>query len=770
MRKKTGVWRHMAAVLAAAGVAAGILSGCGGAGKEPGEGKTVSRVEGAGAGQENKKETEEAGGGTAAMGRYVEMELALPGLTEDERFIALFYGNQGILELYTASREEGKESSDVRRFLREGEGWRQDEGWWERVKPRDLEVDIRRVFYGLDENYYFTAMTTGDSYICQLYQIREDGASVELIPEAFQAEAGKKYGLIPTKVEVGKDGNILIHAFHDCIYYTPDGKRLFSMEKSMSGSSESSEGYLTEEEFVTKVDGGVARYGLADGKLIETISYEGLDKSSEESTVLLGDGNGGIYVANEKGLAHVNQGGSLWELLIDGSLNTMGMKSMYLEAFLIGDQEDYYGAFVSGGGKGIMLCRYVYDPDTAAVPPVTLTVYGLEESPTVRQAAAVFQKGHPDVRVEVLNGAGQDGKISEDTIRALNTELLGGQGADVLILDGLPVRAYQEKGILMDLREVFDTVQKEDPVMGQVLAEFTESDGAVYKMPARIAVPLVIGEEPAVRAFKSLEAIRDYEGEVPLIYTTTYENLLRMAASVRYEEMFGKEGKNLTEDMLVKYLEAVKALADKNGARRIFTEEEMERYYVSNHAAEYGICGTDTHFDQGNCGCGTQNMTGMFAAVIFEAVADKHPEAVQGTINGIYFPQVLAGVNQNTSQPELAREFVRMLFSTEVQKEELFDGLPVGLRAQQLNCETEKDYSVGTGYGDYGISASWPELEKRKEIYQMIGTVSVPVMIDETVMRMIVDGAGDYLDGKVTAKQAAGGIYRQIVLYRAEQE
>ena len=53
--------------------------------------------------------------------------------------------------------------------------------------------------------------------------------------------------------------------------------------------------------------------------------------------------------------------------------------------------------------------------------------------------------------MEVLNDADQDGNVSEDTIRALNTEILGGRGADVLILDGLPGKAYQEKGIFLFL-------------------------------------------------------------------------------------------------------------------------------------------------------------------------------------------------------------------------------------------------------------------------------------------------------------------------------
>ena len=111
------------------------------------------------------------------------------------------------------------------------------------------------------------------------------------------------------------------------------------------------------------------------------------------------------------------------------------------------------------------------------------------------------------------------------------------------------------------------------------------------------------------------------------------------------------------------------------------------------------------------------------------------------------------------------------MFSTEVQKEDLFDGIAVNLEAQKINCETDKEgFSVGSSYGDYDIGGEWPDLKKRREFYDLIGTVKVPVMVDETVMRMIADGAGEYLDGKVRAEQAAEGICRQVRLYEAERE
>ena len=56
----------------------------------------------------------------------------------------------------------------------------------------------------------------------------------------------------------------------------------------------------------------------------------------------------------------------------------------------------------------------------------------------------------------------------------------------------------------------------------------------------------------------------------------------------------------------------------------------------------------------------------------------------------------------------------------------------------------------------------------RREIADMLEGLSVPVVVDETIMKMIVEGSGDYLEGKVTVSQAADGIMRKLSIYLAE--
>lgn len=307
-----------------------------------------------------------------------------------------------------------------------------------------------------------------------------------------------------------------------------------------------------------------------------------------------------------------------------------------------------------------------------------------------------------------------------------------------------------------------------DPIIG----DFTREDGAIYQMPARIGVPVVIGTEAEHRAFDSLEAMVGYKGEKPLTAPETYENIMCFLANLQYRQLFGSGEKGISQEVLVRYLESAKAIGEENGSRTMFTEEEMERLWVSNRRIPYGIRGTDTHFDYGMCACGVENMNGLSDFVIPEAILKKHGEASMETIHGSYFPRTLIGINQASARQELAAEFVRYLFSQEVQKEEFVDGFPVNLAAQEENCTStaRDDVSIGSGIGDYHISGNWPTQEERRELYKIIRSVSVPVMVDETIMNMITDGSRDYFDGKTDAGQAASSICRQIALYEAEQE
>ena len=62
--------------------------------------------------------------------------------------------------------------------------------------------------------------------------------------------------------------------------------------------------------------------------------------------------------------------------------------------------------------------------------------------------------------------SGENGLTAEDAIKALNTEIMAGNGPDVIMLDGLPIESYLAKGMLADLSENLKAVEEKEEFFG----------------------------------------------------------------------------------------------------------------------------------------------------------------------------------------------------------------------------------------------------------------------------------------------------------------
>ncbi len=758
-------------------LAAGLLGGCRtGTGKDTG---TTGRMEeslpdgqeGSGqseAGQEGRGQGSQGGRpqGPVAMGRYKETELPVPEEVRNQRLVRFLRGASGELELYTIEGDFSEEAAEPFWYVYREGSWQKQADWPGSRVLKEREMDLAWVTLGQDHQFYLGG--TDRDYRYHLLRLEPDGGAAELLEQVFQPRDGRQYGLVPAKFEVLENGNILVYNNDQAELYTPAGSRLFSMARDFSGDTGDGRGFCDGKEFVTVWEDRIVRYDLESGQMTGSVDFEEV-KGGRAGIQLFGDGSGGIYLAGEAGLSHISQGGTLWEILIDGSLTRLGMRSLHLRGFLAGDQGEYYGAFSGEGGRETGIFRYEYDPDLATVPPGILTVYSLKDQSTVRQAASQFQSSHPDVRVEVRTAVESGGTVTEEMIQSLNTELLSGRGADILILDGLPAASYVEKGILLDISGLVEELEDSGAMLDNLLEGFRQEDGKVFQVPARVGFPVLLGKDQAIQAYTSLDTLAAYQGERPLMAAGNYENLLRKVAYLSWEELFGN-GSIFKKEGLVKYLETVKTLGEANGSRTMFSsQEEMERLWTNNHVLKEGMAGSAIQFDNRMCDSGLELLDGFSDLAIPAQVRVQNPGSLLVPAGNVYLPRAMAGINRSTAHEDLARDFIRCLLSVEVQKEELYDGFPVNREALLSMAEDDHEgYSLGAGVGDYSISATWPSGEVRKELVSMMEKLTRPAVVDETVMKMIVEGSAVYLEGGQTADEAAEGIRRKLSIYQAE--
>ena len=127
-------------------------------------------------------------------------------------------------------------------------------------------------------------------------------------------------------------------------------------------------------------------------------------------------------------------------------------------------------------------------------------LYTLRENENLEQSITLFNKKFSNYKVMSEVGVDEeDGRTVSDAIRSLNTEIMAGNGPDIILMDGLPIEDYIEKGVLEDLSGVVESVKTNGEELFENVLSSYEKGKKVYAVPSRFSVPIIIGKEGAVR-------------------------------------------------------------------------------------------------------------------------------------------------------------------------------------------------------------------------------------------------------------------------------
>jgi len=755
----------MISLCLAAGLLAVSLWGCSPSGRPEGN---------SGAGRGETGSSQEAGGqesrGGAAdgpAGRYVESSIPIP-VKEGEKVTAVIRNKDKNLEAYTIQDTRAK-----RYVLTAGEWKKQDDDILEGL---EFPYGIFHVIEGEDGNRYVLYPKNEGYGFCML-KLSEGQKPQPLLEDVFSAKNENGYYDSPDFAAVSADGNILLSIKGETRVYSSKGELLFSMPQQWSSSEWKDSGFLSGDQYLTIGEKSFLSYDISRQSAAPAAEFPYQSSEYDMFSPLAPDGSGGIYLVNAQGIHHMSQGGSLWETVADGSLNSLGLPSAYIRKMFVGDENDFYVWMSQSGMDEIK--HYTYDPEMPSVPSQRLTVYGLdlENLKTIRQAAAMFQLKHPEVRVELIDGqAGAGSTTLSDTIRSLNTELLGGNGADILVLDGLPADVYIEKGVLEDMRSLLEPMIASGELPERIWKPYA-TDGGICQIPARMILLAAYGDPAAIDSLASLEAMREYQkspDHLPLRPKTKYENLLRQVFSLRYEEIVDREDGRLVPGKMQELLETVRVLGEACGAKVSFDEsEDGGRGFVYNTTPGMdGLIGSEyERVDRGRCAAAIEKIGGMYDTILPLAVQEKNGYQM-ANVNASYLPSGMVGINQASQEKELAREFILYLLGQEVQDADLGDGLPVNAKSVEAWIDREdsnsSSISVSSGSDDYMISGEWPDREDRRKVFEVAARADHPIRIDRVLMEIIINETKGYFEGSLSLEQAAQNAQNKADLYASE--
>ena len=254
------------------------------------------------------------------------------------------------------------------------------------------------------------------------------------------------------------------------------------------------------------------QYDLKTNSMIDSDEvlnqYLEQELKQNSNVVLCSGADDTLYLAGRTGIyAHVPDG-SVMEQLAEGGLTNLGDQTR--TPFAICQNQD--GSFLIAYTDGRMN-SYIYDANASAVPETQLSVYALEDNDTIRQTISEFRKNYPDVYIKFEIGVtGEDGVTKSDAINNLNTQLLAGEGPDVILLDGMPLSSYQEKGILQDLSRMEEKLTAENAYFEKILDCYDTGDG-IWALPMRYEIPLLSGESSILEQITDLDTLASWASE-----------------------------------------------------------------------------------------------------------------------------------------------------------------------------------------------------------------------------------------------------------------
>lgn len=515
-----------------------------------------------------------------------------------------------------------------------------------------------------------------------------------------------------------------------------------------------------------------------------------------------------LYLAGDKGLHRYHLEDGSIEQLIDGKLSRLGSPRYGLKGMVsladaaLADTTLTGGALMRGEFLSVSsagnLIRFTYDPNLPSTPAESLSVYSLKDSYSIRTAISLYQINHPEVYVDYEIGMAEGEAVTrEDALKKLNTQIVAGEGPDVLMMDGLPMDSYIEKGLLLDLTDLMGDLSREVDFY-ENLYQAMAKDGKIYVVPAEVYLPAVLGREEYVSGIKDLASIADeicrLREDNPgkdIIYNCNEKAIMKAFAPIA-APVWKTDNGEINQDAIREFLTQMKRIYDAqmDGINEKSLEEH--RWTEEYNAKEFG---EDWMYDITQYGNNEVYFAGDYlqlsmgvttypygymsltSVVKNKGLEDAVFKPAKGLCDNVYIPATMLGINAASGKMERAEEFFREFMGKEVQ---------TALGSYVINKEAlEESFQPEEGYvssdGEYGIMAMIDE-DGRETYFSVFVTTEeemavfrswlessdTPYIADIVLEKTVFEAGEKYIQEEQSLEETLAEIEQQLAIYLSE--
>lgn len=509
--------------------------------------------------------------------------------------------------------------------------------------------------------------------------------------------------------------------------------------------------------------------------------------------VMTEDEEGRLYYTTGEGIFSHIMDGSVVEQIVDGTFGSLSSPGLMFLGMAIWNQSFYVA--VADGMDTRLLC-YKYDADVPSTPQKELNVYSLRPNDAVRQAAVLFQKKYPDVYVNYKTGmTGEDGVTASDALRTLNTDILAGNGPDVLILDEMSVDTYTRQGLLADLSGIVAEVQDSEGLLENV-AKAYETDGMIPVIPMKFGMLVAAGNQELIDSIEGLDTIADLAMQPDTVETYDIVN----AGEVLYRSCSGSwknEDRTINQEKLSEFVKGICKI--QNTYRENASEKDLEDYnmYTDGTYANWSTMESYSSVVADDITMGVLDLLGttkvklgsLNDVLTYVGLCSVNKKNGNGSVrlihtqqSDVFLPSLTMGVLNTARETESAMDFVKYMLSYEGQKANQNVGFSVNTKALEEEIYNNT-YGIDDG-GGYTVSSAqmdsdgmmiemeltytWPSQEELDALYEMAKQVNVAADLERVQHDVVIEELERCLNGETGEEEAINTIMQKMNLYLAE--
>ncbi|MFR4986360.1 MAG: extracellular solute-binding protein [Lachnospirales bacterium] len=506
-------------------------------------------------------------------------------------------------------------------------------------------------------------------------------------------------------------------------------------------------------------------YDLETGDIKSNVSKPDLDYSD----ILSVDDKGNIYICGKNGIEKFLRDSGSFEKIIDGNSTYLGMPTSFVNDVIAINEKEYYSLFYDSS-SGDKIIKYTYDENANKNFKAELNVYMLQDNPFIKQAIFNYKKDNPDININIQVGYDEhNGITKEDAIKNLNTEILSGKSADIIILDGLNVDNYIEKGVLLDISDVIMPLVGSNEILENIVNPFIK-DGKIYTIPTRFAPSTIWGNSEIINNYTGLDSLAKWQQENPdkmMFYPMKPEKLIEKTFKTNTQIL--NEDDTINEDELKKYLENIKILSsDKDTGAKMETELEENigaLEYLAYKDIQVHIQEMMTAETEFNHSYASMKMNG---------------NATYKVNDGYFKPLNMIGINSKSKNIDIAKDIIKTALSQETQKINIISDGGITVNKKVFDSfkviEDNKDENISTVFMMIGVhpdknidmGGNLPSDEDKVKFYETIERVSKPTKEDTILMNFIIEESKGYFKGEMDIEKTTKAILQKANTYLSE--